>query len=47
MSVIATGMVVAAAGVTKIQFLLNQSGFHVKVDGIFGSATTKAALEFR
>jgi peptidoglycan hydrolase-like protein with peptidoglycan-binding domain len=33
--------------VTTIQFLLNQSGFHVKVDGKFGSETKKRVMEFQ
>jgi peptidoglycan hydrolase-like protein with peptidoglycan-binding domain len=33
--------------VTTIQFLLNQSGFQVKVDGKFGSETKKRVMEFQ
>jgi peptidoglycan hydrolase-like protein with peptidoglycan-binding domain len=33
--------------VTTIQYLLNQSGFHVKVDGKFGTATKKEVIAFQ
>jgi len=33
--------------VTTIQYLLNQSGFRVKVDGKFGSATKKEVMAFQ
>jgi peptidoglycan hydrolase-like protein with peptidoglycan-binding domain len=33
--------------VTTIQYLLNQSGFRVKVDGKFGSATKKEVIAFQ
>jgi peptidoglycan hydrolase-like protein with peptidoglycan-binding domain len=33
--------------VTAIQFLLNQRGFRVKVDGKFGSATKKEVMAFQ
>jgi peptidoglycan hydrolase-like protein with peptidoglycan-binding domain len=33
--------------VTTIQFLLNQSGFRVKADGKFGSATKKEVIAFQ
>jgi peptidoglycan hydrolase-like protein with peptidoglycan-binding domain len=33
--------------VTTIQYLLSQSGFHLKVDGKFGTETTKRVKEFQ